>query len=453
MEIKRSLSTTIFFVFVGFINLSAQNYQISFNGTGASSSVESVKVENLTQCTEINISGTDILNLSTEVGVDELSYEPLNSLQIYPNPSNGTCFIDFMVYLSGNVMIKIYDISGKEVLSSSEYASQGYCTYKITGLESGMFFIKIESEYFSYTSKIVNNISKERQSQSVCLEPVSGYLREIVETNPVTMKNTKAVINMQYNEGDLLKFTGKSGVYSTVNMLTPTQSQTVIFTFIPCTDANGNNYSVVKIGDQWWMAENLNSGTYVPITIPQAAGTKFCMNINGVEDPSCSMGGLYEWNVLMQETDPCNGSGAPPNDVCSSPIKGMCPNGWHIPSHYEWTTLARDAGTDFGALEYNSTLGVGVDEGGHLKMNCTTMWWDPNEAATNSTGFSGIPGGDTWDGVFEDFGQSSYFWTSSATFNIYTYNPWVYALNYSVQFVGRSQYFIENGFSCRCIKD
>ncbi|MDD3740402.1 MAG: FISUMP domain-containing protein [Bacteroidales bacterium] len=431
----------------------SQNYQISFTGTGASTSVESVKVENLTQCTEINISGTDILNLSFEMGIDELSSEPFNPVLIYPNPSAGMCYIDFKAYSDDNISIRIYDLAGKIVLHSEQFVTQGYHTYKICGFGEGMFFIKFESEYYSYTTKFINNIQDGSKNSSIEIEDISGSSQQIIEKNYIQHKNTKSVINMQYFEGDLIKLTGKSGNYSTVYMLTPNQSQTVTFTFIPCTDGDGNNYSVVKIGDQWWMAENLNSGTYVPITTPQAAGTKFCMNINGVEDPSCPMGGLYEWNILMQETDPCNGNGAPPNDRCDTPVQGMCPDGWHIPSHYEWTTLARTSGTDFGALEYNSNLGVGVDEGGHLKMNCTTMWWNPNEAATNSTGFSGIPGGDTWDGVFEDFGQSSYFWTSSATFNIYTYNPWVYALNYSVPFVGRSQYFIENGFSCRCIKD
>ena len=66
---------------------------------------------------------------------------------------------------------------------------------------------------------------------------------------------------------EVITLTGKSGDYSTVFMLVPVESQTVIFRFIPCTDDNGNNYSVVKIGDQWWMAENLNSGTYAEIVI------------------------------------------------------------------------------------------------------------------------------------------------------------------------------------------
>ncbi|HNQ67863.1 MAG TPA: FISUMP domain-containing protein [Bacteroidales bacterium] len=451
MKISKLLITT-FMVFAGVIPYFAQNYQISFNGTGASTVVESVKVENLTQCNELTISGSDILNLCSSVGINDYTSETINPVQIYPNPADGKCFIELISSLCGKITISIYDISGKSIIYSEQFVSRDNHTFSLNGLGNGLFFIKIESENYSYTTKLISNYVSKNKTRAITIEPVSDTEKSFAETNYIKNKSSKAIVNMQYNDGDLLKLTGKSGIYSTVYMLTPTESQTVTFTFIPCTDANGNNYSVVKIGDQWWMAENLNAGTYVPIATTQVAGTKFCMNINGVEDPTCPMGGLYEWNILMQESTPCNGTGAPPNDRCSNPVKGLCPTGWHIPSHYEWTTLARNSGTDFGALDYNSTLGVGVDEGGNLKMNCTTMWWDPNEGATNSTGFSGIPGGDTWDGVFEDFGQSSYFWTSSAIFT-YTYNPWVYALNYSVPFVGRSQYFKENGFSCRCIKD
>ena len=199
------------------------------------------------------------------------------------------------------------------------------------------------------------------------------------------------------------------------------------------------------------MAENLNAGTYVPITTPQVSGTKFCMDVNGQADPNCPMGGLYEWANLMQGSSQCNGTGAPPNDQCANPVKGLCPNGWHVPSHYEWTTLEKNSGINPGAFPYNtSTISLlGTDEGGNLKITCEPYWWAPNAGATNKTGFSGLPGGDTWNGVFEDFGQSGYFWTSTETF----WMSWVHALNYSLTIIGRSSYAVESGFSCRCVKD
>ena len=73
----------------------AQNYQISFAGAGASTTVDSVKIENLTQCTDTLISGSNILQLTGVVGINELSISADNSLSIYPNPMAGNCTIGF----------------------------------------------------------------------------------------------------------------------------------------------------------------------------------------------------------------------------------------------------------------------------------------------------------------------------------------------------------------------
>ena len=430
-------------------NIYAQYYQISFTGTGESSVVESVKIENLTQCTSIEINGDDVLHLVNVLGVNDYNQQKDKSLCIYPNPFDEICNIEFNTTVSGPVTLSLSDLNGKLIFQIQENIKQGKHYFMLSGLQKGIYVIEATTDRYSYSERILSNSDKNGNPEIVYLGIVNkDNINTLYEFNN---KQNSAIVQMQYNTGDVIKFTGKSGIYRTVYMLVPTSNQIVNFNFIDCTDASGNHYAVVKIGNQWWMAENLTVGTYVPITSPQVAGTKFCMDINGQDDPTCPMGGLYEWENLLSGATPCNGTGAPPNDKCTTPAKGLCPNGWHIPSHYEWTTLARNSGSSPGSFPYDMSIGVlGVDEGGNLKETCTTDWWSPNAGATNKTGFSGIPGGDTWDGIFEDFGQSAYFWTSTWS---YSSLPWVYALNYSLPSVGRSLYVRENGFSCRCVKD
>lgn len=426
----------------------AQDFQISFAGLGASTVVDSVKVENLTQCRILNLSGSNILHLVADVGINELNTKTNNKINIYPNPMSGHCIIDFESNSNEKATLGLYNIAGSRIIQVQEFLTKGHNIYQLSGLCKGLYLLKIESETYCYNSKIISINTESNNIEIKHIEAIPNVILTEISKND---NSEKALIEMQYNNGDLLKLTGKSGTFRTIVMLIPTNTNTVNFTFIPCTDSNGNNYSIVQIGNQWWMSENLNAGTYVPITTPQVSGTKFCMDVNGQADPNCPMGGLYEFANLMQGSLQCNGTGAPPNDKCTNPVKGLCPNGWHIPSHYEWTTLEKNSGSNPGAFPYNtSTISLlGTNEGANLKETCTTYWWSPNAGATNLTGFSGLPGGDTWNGVFEDFGQSAYFWTSTEPF----FMAWVHALNYSLTVVGRSSYAIESGFSCRCIKD
>ena len=94
------------------------------------------------------------------------------------------------------------------------------------------------------------------------------------------------------------------------------------------TDSRDNKgYDIIQIGTQCWMKQNLNYGSYVAIhSGAQVAGTKYCRDHSGVNDASCPMGGLYQWDEMMRYDE-------------TALIQGICPPGWHIPDESEWGTL------------------------------------------------------------------------------------------------------------------
>ncbi len=195
----------------------------------------------------------------------------------------------------------------------------------------------------------------------------------------------------------------------------------------PITDSrDGKSYATVMIGTQCWMAQGLDYGTKISGTSSQTDNgipEKYCYNN---DDQNCTVyGALYQWGELMQY-------------VTTPGAQGLCPAGWHIPGDDEWTVLS-------------TFLGGEAVAGGKIKEAGTAHWQAPNTGATNSSGFTALPGGyrDT-GGSFN--GLSSYlnYWSSSPNG---TTEAWDRHLNYFSEYIARGNYSLSYGFYARCVKD
>lgn len=222
---------------------------------------------------------------------------------------------------------------------------------------------------------------------------------------------------------------------------------------------DGQSYKTVQIGTQWWMAQNLNYGTYeaLPLSGAQPSKHKYCQTLAGKEDSTCAMGGLYEWTNLMQGDSGCNGTGSS-QPACTSPAQGLCPSGWHVPSHYEWTLLEQTVGTPqegSSVFPYDSTTislilsWPGTNEGNNLKQTGTLNWHSPNTGATNSSGFTALPGGGSYAGHFTNAGIGGYFWSSSTGSS----GTWMRGVKYNSTGVERELIYRTSGYSCRCVQN
>lgn len=245
-------------------------------------------------------------------------------------------------------------------------------------------------------------------------------------------------------------FTDTTKIAASTNITVDTGAGQVKLSVIPwfCGDTltdsrDGQTYATVLIGSQCWMAEHINYGTMIAGASDQtdnATPEKYCYSDTAAN--CTSDGGLYQWGEAMQYAASCNGTGAPPNDACTTPVQGICPTGWHIPSHYEYTALEREVctsgtcATDFPYDE--STAGwLGTDEGTNLKVG-------------GLSGFDGLLSGyrDT-DGSFSSRGTNAYVWSSLESGS----NAWRRSLYSGYATVFRSAGSKLYGFSVRCIKD
>jgi uncharacterized protein (TIGR02145 family) len=207
------------------------------------------------------------------------------------------------------------------------------------------------------------------------------------------------------------------------------------------TDYDGNVYQIVEIGNQVWMAENLKTTHYAngtSLVDGTNAGdiygdytSKFYFAYNNDESNVSTYGKLYTWEAAM------NGSASSSSNP--SGVQGVCPNGWHMPSTAEWDEL-----TDY--------LG-GQNSGGKLKETGYTHWNEPNSGASNSSGFTALPGGMRfYDGTFYSLRENANFWTSDFVEN---YGGYGRSLSYDSEYVNpfyTPQNYIY-GYSVRCVKD
>ncbi|HPB02327.1 MAG TPA: T9SS type A sorting domain-containing protein, partial [Bacteroidales bacterium] len=119
----------------------AQNHFIDFAGTGASSTVESVTVENLTQCASMTIYGADILNLAETVSIDENHFSAEPALNQYPNPAAENSNILYSAPAAGLVTITLINAEGSAIVSRQQQGSQGTHHFTINALPKG-FYVK-----------------------------------------------------------------------------------------------------------------------------------------------------------------------------------------------------------------------------------------------------------------------------------------------------------------------
>ena len=224
-----------------------------------------------------------------------------------------------------------------------------------------------------------------------------------------------------------------NGIFGLFLLITGLQSCKKENDSVSIKDADGNIYQSIQIGTQVWLTENLKTtkysngnliGTTSPATlnIYNESSPKYQWAYEADENNAVIYGRLYTW-------------------FAATDSRNICPTGWHLPANSEWATLV-------------TFLGGENEAGGKLKEIGLTHWVTSNGGATNTSGFTALPGGwRYYGGGSEYMGYFGYWWSSTTETSD---EAWYRAMNYGEGNINENA-GIPNikkyGLSVRCVKN
>ena len=248
-------------------------------------------------------------------------------------------------------------------------------------------------------------------------------------------------ISYEYaNDGD---YNAKLSVHDQQSL---TKEQVIQVSVVPTmTDIDGNVYRIVKIGDQWWMAENLkvtkyrngdnipnvtNSSTWVGLT------TGARCTYNNDNGNIATYGLLYNWYAVDDS-------------------RNIAPAGWHVPTDAEYTTLENYLianGYNWDGTTTGNKIGKSLASKTGWSSSFVAGDVGNNMSTNNASGFSALPGGYRVcsSGTFGSIGTIGYWWSATEYSSANAWNRYLY-YNYS-DFSGASR-SKQYGFSVRLIRD
>lgn len=399
-----------------FVVVSAQTVSVTFTGRDASNQyipLNRVVVSNLTRGWQETLFWPDtVLVMTDQTGIEDVETFPETSLRLSqnnPNPFDGTTYVNLNVTETGEVSLVMTDITGR-IVSANNYSPLPQSKTEPKANTDNLFVAGDQMEYVGFIA--LNGTEEE-----------SGHAIQ-------TQDSTQTII---------LSF-----AFSIYDSLPCPATPTI-------TDIDGNVYSTVQLGQQCWMRENLRATHYadsIAISIGNANISYSQPYYYNYVSHALSLekrGYLYNWPAVMH--------GAASSETNPSWVQGICPTGWHVPSHAEWIQLT----------EYVSSRSVFSCDGNsnHIaKSLASAEGWNSdyhqctvgnNQGANNATGFCAFPAGQcNGETTYFNGGSVTRFWSSTATTSG---NKWMCSLGYNSTYVWQNPEPPYCGFSVRCLRD
>ena len=243
---------------------------ITFAPDGEATTVESVTVTNLSypDIEPVTLSGTDILLLAknfddddpTAIGgaLDAGIAEPI----LTPNPSLADGTLLFDAKTAGPVRVSIYTAGGLLIDQQTVQAEQGRNKVFIPSQMAGIYIVNVKGQGINSSTRWICGGEGAGLGGQIALGGAAQWGAAFPQADagedaePSLPAN---VVIMDFHEGDVLRFEGKSGEMTTIVVNAPERTHSVPFYFFPCKDVSGNNYPIIEAGGLLWMAEDLRA--------------------------------------------------------------------------------------------------------------------------------------------------------------------------------------------------
>lgn len=443
---------------------------------GAYIQLDSARIENLTQgWTETLIYPDTELILSVSVGIED--YGPRPDIVIFPNPCKGNAHLSVANMQGGPVRLTVTDVQGRLCAEYSGTVQSGMNNFYISLSKPQMYFISIKTAQGVKSEKLVS-LGNGNVNRIELME------RAETESGVDNAKKMRFDSDAHFVLGDEMRYTGYAtveGEMKTSVIVTQEQMEddTIGLVFfhdrIPCsdvptvTDHEGNVYNTVQIGTQCWTRENMRTTTSPTTgTCIVASGTpqlsysgkmaRWYNNDSTTYAPQ-GFGLLYNWNAAVDtfnaelgELSVSSSVGDAVSVSFTGYRRGICPEGWHLPSAAEWIAFvnyvkaegiyACDNSTNKIAKAFASQTG--------WNNNSTACAVGQNQSTNDALNFTAMPAGYIGSGGFISKGETTGFWSASQT-TAQKANTWdLFFNNTGIYQTGNSK---SQAYSVRCVRD
>ena len=368
---------------------STHTLDITFAAAGDANVVNKVVVENLTQRKALELRGDNILRLSDVpgTGVKEQKVRFLEPL-VYPNPAPAEANVVFTLPKSGKIRVDIFDMQGRLVQNGEFQLEAGDHSIVLPQQDNGMYMVSLRGCGIQYATKWMCMGKRSGQPIRIGNTHIEGLqMKSRTQTN-VTKAATETpdVVYMQYNPGDLLRFTGSNGEMTCIVMKSPQRSHTITFSMYACKDAAGNCYPIIEAGGLLWMAENLKMVRNSKIAL--------CTDEDiWQESPNAAQAAYYKYDQNNADRGAY---------YTYEAAKIALPDGWRLPTAGELEAVTKN-------------LNGYAHAGNALKCKGDDSKWVSLDESLDSISLSIQPYGSlNPDGTFKGNGLHAYIMTRSA---------------------------------------